>query len=86
MEQPASSKINTRQNASTGESLQSIVREMCICVCVGKRREGVRKGYGGEGRGRLYTYPYTVTTRMTPALRWAAMSAISMFRSANHIF
>ena len=25
-------------------------------------------------RGRLYTYRYTVTTRMIPALRWAAMS------------
>ena len=24
------------------------------------------------GRGRLYTYRYTVTTRMTPTLRWAA--------------
>ena len=24
------------------------------------------------GRGRLYTYRYTVTTRMIPALRWAA--------------
>ena len=24
--------------------------------------------YGGEGRGRLYTYRYTVTTRMIPAL------------------
>ena len=23
------------------------------------------------GRGRLYTYRYTVTTRMIPALRWA---------------
>ena len=23
----------------------------------------------GEGRGRLYTYRYTVTTRMTPALK-----------------
>ena len=29
-------------------------------------------------RGRLYTYRYTVTTRMTPALRWAAMRAILM--------
>ena len=29
-------------------------------------------GYGGGGR-RLYTYRYTVTTRMTPALRWAVM-------------
>ena len=26
------------------------------------------------GRGRLCTYRYTVTTRMTPALRWVAMS------------
>ena len=37
------------------------------------------RGYGGGGRGRLYTYRYTVTTRMTPALRWAAMRAILMF-------
>ena len=38
-----------------------------------------RRGKGGMevgGRGRLYTYRYTVTTRMTPALRWAAMRAI----------
>ena len=26
---------------------------------------------GGGGRGRLYTYRYAVTSRMTPALRWA---------------
>ena len=32
-------------------------------------------GDGGGGRGRVYTYRYTVTTRMTPALRWAAMRA-----------
>ena len=32
------------------------------------------------GRGRLYTYRYTVTTRMIPALRWAAMRAILMFQ------
>ena len=32
------------------------------------------------GRGRLYTYRYAaVTTRMIPALRWAAMRAILMF-------
>ena len=36
-------------------------------------------GYRGEGRGRLYTCRYTVNTRMTPALRWAAMRAILMF-------
>ena len=32
------------------------------------------------GRGRLYTYRYTVTARMTSALRWAAMGAILMFQ------
>ena len=34
---------------------------------------------GGGGKGRLYTYRCTVTTRMTPALRWAATRAILMF-------
>ena len=29
--------------------------------------------------GILYTYRYTVTTRMISALRWAAMRAILMF-------
>ena len=41
----------------------------------GREREG--------GRGRLYTYRYTVTTRMTSALRWAAMRAILMFRNCE---
>ena len=41
-------------------------------------RDG-EKGYGGEGRGRLYTYGYTVTTRMIHALRLAAMRDILMF-------
>ena len=36
--------------------------------------------YGGE---RLYTYHYTVTTRMTYALRWAAMRAILMFHNCE---
>ena len=44
------------------------------------RRRGGR-GYGGGGRGRLCTYRYTVTTRMTPALRWAAMRAILMIHN-----
>ena len=38
---------------------------------------------GGEvwrGGGKLYTYRYTVTAKVTPALRWAAMRAILMFR------
>ena len=45
-------------------------------IRVGKK---VEKGYRGGGRGRLYTYRDTVTTRMTSALRWAAMRAILMF-------
>ena len=42
-------------------------------------------GRGGEcvwrwgKRGTIYTYRYTVTTRMTPALRWAAVRAILPF-------
>ena len=31
-------------------------------------------------KGERYTYRYTVTTRMIPALRWAAMRAILMFQ------
>ena len=31
------------------------------------------------GGGRLYTYRYTVTSIMTPALRWVAMRVILMF-------
>ena len=41
------------------------------------------RGYGGGGRGRLYTYRHTVTTRMTYALRWAAMRAILMFHNCE---
>ena len=37
------------------------------------------RGMGGGGRRRLYTYRYTVTIRMTSALRWAATRAILMF-------
>ena len=39
--------------------------------------DGGGGGGGGEG-GRLHTYRYIVTPRMT-ALRWAAMRAILMF-------
>ena len=42
----------------------------------GKKGE---RGYEDGGRGRLYTYRYTVTTRMTLVLRWAAMRTIVMF-------
>ena len=50
----------------------------------------IRDGEKGRGRGmdggvgwRLYTYRYTVTTRMTSELRWAAMSAILMFHNCE---
>ena len=33
--------------------------------------------------GIIYTYRYTVTTRMTPALRWAVMGAILTFHSCE---
>ena len=52
-------------------------------VCVWGWGVGVMgggSGYGGGGRGRLYTYRYTVTTRMTSALRWAAVRDILMFQ------
>ena len=39
-------------------------------------REKGGRGYGGGG---LYTCCYTVTTKMTPALRWAVMRTIKMF-------
>ena len=45
-------------------------------------RDGGR-GYGGGGRGILYTHRYTVTTRMTSALRWAAVRAILMFHNCE---
>ena len=38
---------------------------------------------GGVGGERLYTYRYTNTTRMTYALRWAAMRAILMFHNCE---
>ena len=44
-------------------------------------RDGEKAGMEVGKEERLYTYRYTVTTRMTPALRWAAMRAILMFYS-----
>ena len=46
-------------------------------------RDGEKGGGGMEGGGKreiIYTYRYTVTTRMIPPLRWAAMRAILMFQ------
>ena len=41
----------------------------------GRRGKGIEMGE----IGRLYTCRYTVTTRMTPALRRATMRAVLMF-------
>ena len=40
--------------------------------------------FSETGKGeKLYTHRYTVTTRMTYALRWAAMRAILMFHNCE---
>ena len=41
------------------------------------------RGWWGGGRGRLYTCRCTVTTRITPGLRWAVMRAVLMFHSCE---
>ena len=46
----------------------------------GERGKGVWRWGEREMGGKLYTYRHTVTTRMTSALRWAAMRAILMFQ------
>ena len=38
----------------------------------------------GGGRGRLYTYRYTVSTRMTPALRWWKREIIYLSLHCHH--
>ena len=43
-------------------------------------RDGGKGVWRWGGRGRLYTYRYTVTTRMTSALRWVAVRATLMFQ------
>ena len=48
---------------------------------MGGEKEGGGEGVWGLGKREiiLYTYRYTVTTKMIPALRWAAMRAVLMF-------
>ena len=43
---------------------------------VGGSKGGMEVGKEGDYN---HTYRYTVTTRMTPELRWAAVRAILMF-------
>ena len=45
--------------------------------------EGVWGGGMGGGEREIIYYHYTVTTRMTPALRWAAMRTILMIRNCE---
>ena len=54
------------------ETITHIVIRLITTLGMGGR------GYRGGGRERLYTCRYTVITRMTPALRWAAVRAILM--------
>ena len=43
-------------------------------------RDGEKGGGVWRWGRRLYTYRYTVTTRMIPELRWEAMRAILMLQ------
>ena len=62
----------------------NIHRNRKVSLGTGRRGEGgMEVGGGGGGGERLYTYRYTVTTRMTSALRWAAMRAILMFHNCE---
>ena len=46
-------------------------------------REKGGKGVWMLGEREIYTYRYTVTTRLSFALRWAAMTAILMFHNCE---
>ena len=57
---------------------------LCSSVMAVKSTETIRLIRDGEkvwrwGEDGVNTYRYTVTTRMTAALRWAAMRAVLMF-------
>ena len=50
----------------------------------GEKGEGVEEGVWRWGeREILYLSLYTVTTGMTPALRWAAMRAMLLFHNCE---
>ena len=42
------------------------------------------KGYGGVGRGRVYTYRYTVTTRMTCIKMGSHFNVSLIVRGQSH--
>ena len=61
------------------------LRPSCLRRGTGRDRDPRRSGGGGRGTGEEgdCTQRYTVTSGMTPALRWGAMGASLMFRSLN---
>ena len=86
---PAGAPVVTMSIHIVSAILRLTSTEATRLIKDGEKR-GVGAGGGGLGRrggggreiiyqGRLYTSRYTVTTRMTPALRWAAMRAILTF-------
>ena len=66
---------------NTARGRFSVFVHQCCCFYCFSPKVGVYFVYGLVGR--LYTYHYTVTTRLTPALRWAAMRAILMFHNCE---
>ena len=66
------------------KKVSNLVSKLTWCLTSTETTRIIRDGEKGGGvwrwgRGRLYTHRYTVTTRMTPAVRWAAMRAIKLF-------
>ena len=64
--------------ASTFTQLLASVQSLVSMVPNIHRHHKACLGRGEWGRG-LYTYHYTFTIRMTPALRWVAMRSVLMF-------
>ena len=66
------------ETVSVGDEVNMVLNVHVRFIQDGEKGE---RRYGR--RGRLYTYCYAVTTRMTSALRWAAMRAIFMFHNCE---
>ena len=69
-------KTNSKSDSGMTKSVNIVLNVHRNHKAYSGRGEGVERGMevGEEG-----DYRYTVTTRMTPALRWAATRAILMF-------
>ena len=68
-----------------GPKLQALVYDILLSTtaivdyAIGLESLSANEQEDSARRWRLYTYRYFVITRMTPALRWAAMRVILMF-------